>query len=72
MYCGKDGYWKKAEYLPEENRLTGVWRPDEYFVGIGRFIAPYEPLQGKGTKSSRLHLFHGVKTRLLSLIAVPS
>ena len=24
------------EYLPEENRLTGVWRSDEYFVGIGR------------------------------------
>ena len=38
MYYGKDGYWKKVqEYLPEENRLTGVWRPDEYFVGIGRF-----------------------------------
>ena len=28
MYYGKDGYWKKVqEYLPEENRLTGVWRP---------------------------------------------
>ena len=25
MYYGKDGYWKKVqEYLPEENRLTGV------------------------------------------------
>ena len=39
MYYGKDGYWKKVqEYLPEENRLTGVWRPDEYFVGWQRFL----------------------------------
>lgn len=60
MYYGKDGYWKKVqEYLPEENRLTGVWRPDEYFVGIGRFGIHIDHYRVKEPKA-RVILFHGV------------
>ena len=60
MYYGKDGYWKKVqEYLPEENRLTGVWRPDEYFVGIGRFGIHIDHYRVKEAKA-RVILFHGV------------
>ena len=73
MYYGKDGYWKKVqEYLPEENRLTGGWRPDEYFVGIGRFGIHIDHYRVKEPKA-RVILFHGVggNGRLLSLIAVP-
>ena len=47
------------EYLPEENRLTGGWRPDEYFVGIGRFGIHIDHYRVKEPKT-RIILFHGM------------
>lgn len=67
-------YWKKIEaFLPEENRISEEYMPNEKWYDFNNIRIRYDEYKPKKESNVSIVIFHGVggNGRLLSFIAIP-
>ena len=67
-------YWKKVQqFLPEHNRITAEYKPEEKTILYNSIKVRFDEYRPKKNSNKSIVIFHGVggNGRLLSFIAIP-